>query len=388
MVPADATPLSRSCEPFLKDDSMMESLTVSGDERVGVVRAALFRGTPGEFFQTWLPRPEPEPGELLVDVVGCTLCGSDLHTYEGRRQVAVPTVLGHEIVGRIAAIGDHATPPLDLEGDRLAVGDRVVWAIVAACGGCAPCERGLPQKCERGVKYGHERATDRRTLTGGLADVCLLAPGTAVVKIPADMPLEVACPASCATATITAVFEPAGDITGRTIAVFGLGLLGLTACAMARSKGASDVIAIDPLPARRRQGLAFGATDALSPGQVASHPAAGRIDLAIEVSGAPAAFVEAVGHLGLGGAVHLVGAVAPMGTVAVDPEHVVRRLLTIRGIHNYAPRHLLAAVRFLATHGRGFPFAGLVSGWYPLCQAAEAFAAAAQTQAVLVGVRP
>jgi hypothetical protein len=86
--------------------------------------------------------------------------------------------------------------------------------------------------------------------------------------------------------------------------------------------------------------------------------------------------------------VHLVGSVAPLGTVAIDPEQVVRRLLTIRGIHNYAPRHLLSAVRFLAVQGRESPFATLVERWHPLADAEAALADAVRSGAVRIGVRP
>ena len=359
---------------------------MSGRPRLSAAaRAALFEGEPRRLSLRSLPCPDLAPGEMLVDVLGCTLCGSDLHTVEGRRQVSVPTVLGHEIVGRIAAIAGEAR---DLAGVPLAAGDPVVWAIVASCGGCRACGRGLPQKCERGLKYGHERAVGRRLFTGGLADVCVLAPGTAVVRLPDDMPLALACPAGCATATVAAALEPAGDLTGATVAVFGLGLLGLTACGMARTAGAAEVIAVDPQPARRERAFAFGATAAVEPGTLASHPAAGRVDLALEVSGAPAAVAEAIAQAGLGGRVHLVGSVAPAGLTAVDPESIVRRLLKIRGFHNYAPQHLLAAVRFLSAHGGRYPFASLVERWYPLDDVEAAFADAAGSGAVRIGVRP
>lgn len=355
-----------------------------------IVRAVVFDGTPGHLMLRSYPRPVPALGEVLVNVVGCTLCGSDLHTTEGRRQVAVPTVLGHEIVGEIAAWGQDGPAPVDVEGHSLSVGDRVVWAVVASCGKCLHCQRGIPQKCHRAIKYGHERAEERRTLTGGLADACLLAPGTAIVRVPASMPLEVACPASCATATVAAALEPAGDLTGRTVAVFGLGLLGLTACAMARVAGAATVLGIDPSPQRRERATAFGATALESSRDFAreSQPKQPDIDVSIEVSGSPIAVAEAVRRATIGGAIHLVGSVAPVGTVPVDPEHIVRRLLTIRGIHNYAPCHLVNAVRFLAEHGSRFPFTSLIERWYPLSETPEAFAAAVRSRAVRVGVRP
>lgn len=351
------------------------------------VRAAVFSGALGRVQLTSFPRPVPAEGEVLVDVVGCTLCGSDLHTVEGRRQVALPTVLGHEIVGEIAEWSDRGPAPHDVAGEPLSRGDRVVWAIVASCGNCVACRRGLPQKCHHGVKYGHEQAVERRTLTGGLAEACLLAPGTALVRLPPSMPLEVACPASCATATVAAALEPAGELAGRTVAIFGLGLLGLTACAMAKAAGAAEVIAIDPLAARRVKAQEFGATATVLPGEL-DRSGSPKIDVAIDVSGSPRAIAEALSCTAVGACVHLVGSVAPVGTVPIDPEQVVRRVLTIRGIHNYAPRHLVQAVHFLSAWGMRYPFASLVDRWYQLSDAEEAFAEATRSQAVRVGVQP
>jgi alcohol dehydrogenase len=94
------------------------------------------------------PLPAPQGSEALVEVIACTLCGSDLHTMHGRRSVSVPTILGHEILGRITAFGP-AAPRQDAAGKPLQLGDRVTWSIVANCGDCFYCLRGLPQKCQR-----------------------------------------------------------------------------------------------------------------------------------------------------------------------------------------------------------------------------------------------
>ncbi|MFT3920919.1 MAG: alcohol dehydrogenase catalytic domain-containing protein [Myxococcales bacterium] len=215
-------------------------------------QAAIFAGTPGQIeLQEILP-PEPGAGEILVRILGCTLCGSDLHTFEGRRQAPVPTVLGHEIVGRIEALGANA-PRHDMAGKNLQVGDRVTWAIVANCGECFYCERKLPQKCLAAVKYGHEKLQPGRELLGGLAEHCLLTPGTSLVRLPDDLPLEVACPANCATATAAAAVEAAGDLGGAVVCVLGAGLLGLTVCAMVKSRGAAEVICVELDPRRRAQ---------------------------------------------------------------------------------------------------------------------------------------
>src|SRR5262245_60463308 len=143
--------------------------------------AAVFSGTPGQIELRELPVPRPAAGELLVRILGCTICGSDLHTLHGRRQVPVPTVLGHEIIGEIALLGSDV-PHEDLAGQPLRVGDRVTWSLVASCGECFYCQHDLPQKCETAVKYGHEALRPGRELLGGLAEHALLVPGTALVR--------------------------------------------------------------------------------------------------------------------------------------------------------------------------------------------------------------
>ncbi|WP_406695032.1 zinc-binding dehydrogenase [Singulisphaera sp. Ch08] len=291
--------------------------------------------------------------EILVRVLGCTLCGSDLHSVEGRRSVPVPTVLGHEIVGEIVEFGKSG-PTRDLAGQELKIGDRVTWAIVASCGHCDFCDRSLPQKCLNAVKYGHEPFRDGRELLGGLAEHCLLVAGTAIVRLPDRMPLEVACPASCATATIAAALEAAGDLQGRQVCVIGAGMLGLTACAMARVQGAAGIVCVEPNDLRREHALLFGASGVARPDELTAvaAEAVGRhgFDVVVELSGHPSAFEMVWPLIRVGGRLILVGSVFPAPPVSVSLEQIVRRHLTIRGIHNYAPRHLLAAVEFLSAH--------------------------------------
>ncbi|OYW15922.1 MAG: alcohol dehydrogenase, partial [Planctomycetales bacterium 12-60-4] len=229
--------------------------------------AAVFRGVPDQIALEELSVPNPRGREILVRVAGCTLCGSDLHSFEGRRSVPVPTILGHEIVGEIIEFGDDASRA-DLAGQPLQVGDRVTWAIVAHCGDCFYCRRDLPQKCLHAVKYGHEAFRPGYELLGGLAEFCLLVAGTSIVKLPHELPLSVACPASCTTATVAAALEAAGDLRDRNLCIFGAGMLGLSACAMARSLEAAEVVCVDPQETRRQRALMFGATRAVAPDEL------------------------------------------------------------------------------------------------------------------------
>lgn len=353
--------------------------------------AAVFEGNPGRLVMRDLPVPEPQSGEMLVNVLGCTLCGSDLHSFEGRRTVPVPTILGHEIVGEIADLGE-AAPVLDMAGEPLRIGDRVTWAIVANCGECFYCRRDLPQKCERGVKYGHEPFRPGRELLGGLAERCLLVAGTSVVRLPDELPLETACPASCATATIVAALDAAGDVRDRTVVVLGAGMLGLTACAMAGTQGARDVIAVDLHVDRRALAVEFGATRAVTldglPEAVDRATGGHGADVILELTGSPAVFQAALPLARLGGKAILVGAVFPAEPVPLALDQLVRRNLSVDGVHNYAPWQLLTAVRFLTAHRDRFPWAQLVGQWHPLSDVAAALCTASNAAQIRLGVRP
>jgi alcohol dehydrogenase len=353
-------------------------------------RAAIFTGKPHELQQRTVAVPDPAPGEVLVRVLAATICGSDRHSYEGRRKVPVPTILGHEIVGRIEAVGS-GFPGVDFAGKPLKVGDRITWAIVASCGKCFYCKHGLPQKCEKAVKYGHEIAHPGQELTGGFADYCMLASGSAIIRLADELPLEVACPANCATATVAGSLALAGSLHGATVGVMGAGLLGLTACAMAHAAGAAKVIACDVDPGRRDQALRFGADHAAAPETFAADVAervGHGLDVVVELSGQNAAFETALPTLRIGGQAILVGSVSPADPVPVRLEHLVRRCLTLHGLHNYAPKDLAAAVQFLEQNHRRFPFASLVGQWYPLEACEAAFKEAANPRFARIGVRP
>jgi alcohol dehydrogenase len=242
------------------------------------------------------------------------------------------------------------------------------------------------------MKYGHEPLRPGRELLGGLAEHCLLTAGTAIVRLPDALPLGVACPASCATATIAAATAAAGELADRAVIVIGAGLLGLTACAMARVGGATTVIAVDIDESRQERALHFGATHAVPPADVSELVRTATqghgVDAVLELSGANAAVDSAWPLLRLGGTLVLVGAVFPGPPVSVSPETIVRRNLTIRGVHNYTPVDLVAAVEFLAEHHGRFPFAGVVSAWHPLDEIEAAFATAHDRRHIRVGVVP
>lgn len=334
-------------------------------------------------------------GELLVEVEFATVCSSDIHTALGHRVEPAPAVLGHEAVGRVSAIGG-VVPAID--GVPLVPGDRVVWSVVAHCGSCDQCLRGIPQTCRTLRKYGHERIGQGWELTGGFATHVHLREGTTVIRVDEEIPAAVLAPAGCGISTAWAALAAAErtvSLRGATVLVTGGGLIGLSAAAMARERGATVILAeIDE--ERRTLARSFGAVVTFDPlagstarDLLASSGLEGReIDVVIEASGSPLAVAAGIDAVGPGGVVVLVGSVFPTDPVALVPERLVRSQVTVTGVHNYAPEHLSGALEFLASNWRMYPFEQLVGRVYPLIELDAALDRAAFRREVRVGVTP
>lgn len=361
-------------------------------ERTGALAlAAVFSGHGHPFDLREFPVPAPGRGEVLVDIRCSTICGSDLHTWHGRRQEPVPCILGHEIVGRIVAFGPGA-PRVDLRGETLVEGDRITWTLAASCGECFFCKRGLPQKCEHLFKYGHSSIAPGREFSGGFAECCLLTAGTGIVKLPDALTDTLAAPANCAVATVAAAFRLAGPVEGSTVAILGCGVLGLTAAAMARSLGAAEVISCDLDSGRSSAVRDFGASHFCEPADLLSDTrdlTKGRgADVTLEFSGSSAAVAGAFAATRTGGVSVIAGTITPGGAVSIDPNDLVRRMLTIRGLHNYAPEDLVVAVEFLSRTADRFPFDSLAGGAFALEDIEHAFESATIRPGRRVSITP
>ncbi|GAT73695.1 alcohol dehydrogenase catalytic domain-containing protein [Microbacterium hydrocarbonoxydans] len=314
--------------------------------------------------------------DVLVAVELSTICGSDVHTVQGRRSAPTPLVLGHESVGRVIATGDGG--PLAVDGAPLRIGDRVVWSVTISCGACDRCVQGIPQKCRELGKYGHDRIGVHGDLTGAFGSHVQLRAGTAIVRVPESLPAAVLAPASCATATALAAIARAArhrELEGAAVRIHGAGLVGLSAAAIAAEEGAV-VEVLDPNPLRRELAARYGAT------ALDREP-----DVVIEASGQ--AVAAALDGIAIGGIVVLVGSVFPADPVPFDAEGVVRKLVTVAGVHNYTGAELAEAVAFLAGRGRAYPFAEAVGEVRQLAEIDEAIAAASAPGAPLrIGLAP
>jgi len=354
-------------------------------------QAALFHGpnSPWEIRSAEIQPPGNH--QILVRVLACTICGSDLHTICGRRPTHTPAILGHEIVGEILSLGPDA-PTSDAAGNPLNPGDRIVWTVVASCGKCFFCQHDLPQKCEHGYKYGHQQVTDQQCWHGGFATHCTLLNGTQVVKVPAHVDDLEAAPLSCATATIAAALRTTNLIGHETVLVIGAGMLGLTACAMANVHPPWTLVCIEPDPHRRSLAKRFGASACAEPNTLKLDPnSPGHpwgFDAVLECSGTNAGALEAIRLVRTGGRVVLVGAVFPSDPAPIVLEQIVRKQLTIHGVHNYQLKDLIEATHFMGKHNKKFPFKDLVEHSFNLDQIQQAINCAQDPLNIRVAIRP
>ena len=355
---------------------------------------ALFHGADQPFELCERTIAAPNIDEVLVQVSLATICGSDLHTFAGRRTAPTPCVLGHEAVGRIAS----PTRVCDAYGEPLHEGDRVTWSIMAACGQCEYCdERNLPQKCERLFKYGHAQSVAPQFFNGGFAEQVCLRPGTAIYRIPDTVSDLEAAPLNCALSTVLGGLVTV-DLTGGSSAVVqGAGMLGIYAVCCLRECGFEIVACVDRVAERLRIAETFGAThtfnlsknSATETGEALHDLTGGRgVDLAVEVSGAEAALVNSIDWLGIGGNCLTLGYVFPHADITVDAHKIVTKCLTVRGNHNYHPSALGDALRFVETTRKRYPFKELVGEVYPLEEINAAFDRAMQGDLIRVGINP
>jgi len=359
-------------------------------------RALAFDPESTEFDLRELPMRPLRRGEILARVSLSAICGSDLHTIRGRRDPGGPIVLGHEICGTVAALGEGVEA--DSLGAPLGAGDRVTWGIAASCGRCFYCARGLPQKCARLFKYGHETIDGDTPLSGGFAEYCYLVPGTPVYRLSDGLSDRLAVFANCSLATMQAAVRMAQVTPGDGVLIQGAGLVGLCAAALCAHRGAEPVVLLDPREERIALAQDFGASHITDPGEAGDdlvselHDATdgGRgFDVAIEACGAPSALRTGVEALRIGGTYLLAGCVYPGATAEIDLQRLTTRLLRLQGLHNYTPLDLQEALRFLE-HGRHrFAFARVVREVFPLDQIAAALDLMESDPSVLrVALRP
>ncbi len=238
-------------------------------------------------------RPEPQLAardDAIVRIEASGICGSDLHIYHGRVKIEPGFTIGHEFVGTVIAAGDDVT--------RVKTGDRVLGCYHTACGTCFFCLRCTYHKCDRMRTFGHGAALG--SLQGTQADQALVPSANLTLrKVPEGVSDDVALFAGDVMGTGYHAVQEAAIRPGDSVAVLGLGPVGLCAVQVAVAGGASPVLAIDTVPQRLEVAAAFGAIPVhlteQNPRQIVKEITGGRgVDAAIDAVGHPDALDLAI----------------------------------------------------------------------------------------------
>ena len=337
---------------------------------------ALVVDRPGMSAVRQVPEPVPGPGEVLVEVAAAGICGSDLEVLDGRRPAAYvdyPVVPGHEWAGRVLAAGPGVKD--------VGPGDPVVAEGLRACGVCDRCAEGRTNICTAAY------AETGFTHPGALAER-LLVPAGLLHRLPANRPVEPAALLEPAACVASGLLEAGMPLPGSRVAVVGDGPLGLLALLLLRTTAPAELVLVGARPARSAFGPGCGATQVVAATDRATLAGlAGRFDMAVEASNAPAGAATAVSLLRRGGSAVLLG-ISGAKQPVIDPDTVTLNQLRLQGGFA-ASRNAWRWVVRLYSEGILDP-APLVTHHFPLEEVEGAFAAltAADGGAVKILVHP
>src|SRR6201997_5665053 len=310
-----------------------------------VLAAALVQ--PGKYELREYPMPDPAPGCVLVKMELSGICGTDKHTYQGfttqyagageGKQIRFPIIQGHENVGTVAAIGGDGQYA-DFEGIPLKIGDRVVVGANVSCGHCYYCSHDFPYYfCQNMTDYGNNlSAAAPPHLFGGWSQYMYIVPGSFLVRVPDDLPSEVAVLTEIMAVTVgldrakqMSVFPSEAFQFDDTVVVLGVGALGMCFLMKARMLGAGNIIAADLSDYRLQFAKRLVADHLLNVGKttlqerlefVRLFPEGRGDEMVSETGGGPQAVPEALDMLRLGGLLVEAGNFSDLGDVPISPH--------------------------------------------------------------------
>ena len=285
-----------------------------------------------------IPRPHPGDDDVLVRVKAAGICHSDAHYRAGvSRAHPLPVTLGHEVAGVVEAIGANVK--------QLRIGQRVCLHYMVTCGSCVWCIKGNEQFCETGAMIGKSR-------DGGYAEFITI-PARSVFELPDEIPFEDGAIMMCSSATSLHALNKARMKPGESVAIFGVGGLGISAIQLAKILGAREVFAVDLQPDKLELARSLGAVpiDARvgDPVKLIRDHTAGRgVDVALELIGLPLTMQQAVRSLAKQGRAAIVGITEK--NFEVSPYHeLVNREAEIIGVSDHLAAEIPSLLEFART---------------------------------------
>ncbi|WP_029420669.1 zinc-dependent alcohol dehydrogenase family protein [Alicyclobacillus macrosporangiidus] len=329
---------------------------------------------------------EPQFGEVLIRIRAAGLCHSDLSVINGSRPRPVPMVLGHEAAGEVVAVGPGVV--------NVQPGDHVVCSFVPTCGYCVPCQEGRPNLCETGAaantagtllgggrRLHQEDGADIHHHLGvsGFAEYAVVSQHS-LVRVDPDVPFDELAVFGCAVMTgVGAVVNTAHVPAGSSVAIVGLGGVGLSALLGALAAGARRIVAVDVNPAKLQQAEALGATDtfdARDPSVIDQIRAAtgGGVEFAIETAGSVPALETAFQITRRGGTTVTTGLPHPDHRMSLPPVVLTAEERTLKGSYVGSCVPVRDIPRFIELYKRGrLPVNKLLSGHIRLDEVNEGF---------------
>jgi alcohol dehydrogenase len=318
----------------------------------------------------------PGPTECLVQIEAAGICHSDLSVVTGDRVRPVPMLLGHEAAGRVIEVGADVTD--------VKLGDRVIMTFLPRCENCAACRTNGRVPCEVGsmrnnageLFSGDIRLHDdngqilHHLGVSAFADHAVVDERSLVV-IDDDVPADIAALFGCAVLTGGgAVWNIAKPQPGSSLAVLGLGGVGMAAMLTALTEPDVEVIAIDPIAAKRELATTLGAHRALTPEEAAAEGV--KVDSVVEASGHPAALSSGIDLLRAGGVLAATGLAHPDATTTISPLRLVALALTVSGCYlgSSVPRRDIPRFIELWREGR-LPLEAIISHRIPMADLPE-----------------
>ncbi|HEX7759314.1 MAG TPA: NAD(P)-dependent alcohol dehydrogenase [Caulobacteraceae bacterium] len=306
-------------------------------------RAAVLRAADRPMAIEAVEVDEPRDGEVLVAIAATGVCHTDMVMRDALLPVPRPVVLGHEGAGHVLAVGSGVT--------HVAPGDAVVLSF-ASCGHCSSCDARQPAYCHEFFPRNFlatraDGSTALRDAGGPIHSHVFgqssfathaIAPARNVVKVDADLPIEILGPLGCGIQTGAGAVLNALDVRpGASIAVIGTGAVGLSAVMAAKIAGARTILAIDRSVSRTQLALELGAThavvaDARTVPEIVSAVGLGGVDYALDTTGHTGLVEQAIAALNPRGEIGLIAAFAPGASIGVDATHLMSAGRVVRGI--------------------------------------------------------
>ena len=342
----------------------------------------------------------PGPGEVLVEVVAAGLCHSDLSVIDGSRPRPMPMIIGHEASGIVRDVGPGVR--------ELAPGDHVVFSFVPMCGHCLPCSEGRPALCEPGAQANltgtllsgnrHFQRSDGSWINHHLGVSSYanhtVAAQESLIKIDPDLPFEIAALFGCAVMTgVGAVVNTARVPPGASVAVFGLGGVGMSAVMGARAAGAYPIIAVDLLDAKLQLAQQFGATHLVNARdhdavQAVRDLTAGGAQFVFESAGNEKVLAQAYTATRRGGTTVAIGLPHPSKQLTIPAVTLVAEERAIKGSYMGSAVPRRDVPRFIAMYRAGLlPVDRLLSRTITLGEINPAFDALARGEVLRQVVR-